>query len=174
VQNIDAFVETIPPQNDKWVFAVSDDIIDDTTSADSTELIVHELGHLVSYESVVGVPAPAISDCDNYFNTHGCPSENSYLKQFTNQFWSSSDIARVEQANKTDDPIKEANKYYKTHKSEFVSDYAASAPEEDFSESFMYYILNNQTSGNLAQQKVNFFSRFAEIENIQREIEKNI
>lgn len=171
---IDAFVETIPPLHDKWVFAVSADILSDTTSEESTELIVHELGHLVSYESIVGLPAPAISSCVDYFNTHGCPVENSYLKQFVNQFWSSSDLARVEDTNQSDDAIKETDKYYKSHKSEFVSDYAASAPEEDLAESFMYFIFSKPVKGELAKRKVNFFYKYPDLVEMKTDIQSVI
>ncbi|MEY3783830.1 MAG: hypothetical protein RLZZ230_152 [Candidatus Parcubacteria bacterium] len=168
---IDAFVETVPPTNDTWLFAVADDILTDSTSVESTELIVHELGHLVSYEQIVGIPTPSYTSCHNYFSSRGCPAENSYLVQFTNHFWSDTDLTRISQFNNREDTIDAASLYYKKHPSQFVSDYAAFSPEEDFSESFMYFIFNKPTSGTTAKQKLNFFAQYPELVNMRNEIQ---
>lgn len=170
----DAFVETLPPKHEYWQFSVNEEIINDEDSDSNTELIVHELAHIISYEEISGVPRPAQTTCAEYFSVHGCPAKNSYLSQFVDKFWSDSDLSRASQFAEAADPLEEAYSYYDKHENEFVTDYAASSPEEDFSESFMYFVLGESVKRKtIASQKVDFFNQYLYLLEVQNEIREN-
>jgi hypothetical protein len=170
----DAFVETIPPKHDYWSYSVNDEIIKDQDSEANTELIIHELAHLVSYEDILGLVEPGQTSCKDYFKIHGCPAENSYLSKFVDEFWSTSDLGRAEWFAEAEVSFEEVYYYYKKHENEYVTGYAASSPEEDFSESFMFFVLDDFTKrGTTAQEKIDFFNRFTEMVPIKEEINEN-
>lgn len=168
--DFDAFVETLPPKHDYWLYAVNERMLEDVTTEWNTELIVHELAHIVSYDSLSGKTSLANQSCDAYFELHGCPPEGSYLSLFVDDFWSSSDLVRAEEFAEANDDYKSAYEYYNEHASNYVSDYAAVAPEEDFAESFVYYMLDDIPSGRVARQKVDFFGQFSNLTKIRSKI----
>jgi len=68
---------------------------------------------------------------------------------FTEQFWSQ----------------------YSKNGQNYVSEYAMLSAEEDFAESFMYFVLDLRPErGNTAREKIRFFSQYDEFEQIQRDI----
>lgn len=162
----DAFVETLPPRHDAWVYAAHEDMLADPTSAVNTELIVHELAHVVGYDEIAGVPRPTTQTCVDYFDHHGCPLANSYLSVFVDRFWSAADLDRAETFATGESSSVE---YYKTHKSAYVSDYAASGPEEDFAESFMYFVLGKESRGEAAE-KVAFFGTYPALRTLRADV----
>lgn len=166
----DAFVETIPPLHQSWLYAVHEDMLDELRTSWNTELIVHELGHLVSYELVLDSTSSGTYKCNEYFDIHGCPVENSYLGQFVATFWDDSDLARAQRFAQGVDSQALAYDYYDNHNSQFVSDYAAIGPEEDFAESFMYFILDEVSPRGEASEKVAFFEQYDDMRSIRDEI----
>lgn len=167
-----AFVETIAPAHDFWTFAVSADLIGEQDSDLSTELIVHELAHLISYESVAGVPLPKTASCHEHFRRRGCPKDNSYLAQFVKMFWNDADLDQALQFKKATDSLQEADSYYLTRADDYVSGYAALSPEEDFAESFAQFALAIQSpTGVVANQKIAWFTQFADLQAIKHSLE---
>jgi hypothetical protein len=164
-----AFVQTIPPDHDQWSFAIGTDLLGRENTESNTILIVHELAHIISYESIVSVPLPSNASCHVYFQTRGCPKKNSYLAIFTETFWSSADLDRALQFTQRSDAMSAADEYFHSTDNQYVSGYAAMNPEEDFAESFAQYALSrgNQT-GSLVSEKVWWFEQFAELQNIRQ------
>jgi len=152
----DAFVETVPPQHEKWLYAVSNDIIDDPLAEWNTELIIHELAHLVAYETILNVPKYTYI-CEAYFLRHGCPTSDSYLRAYVRTFWSVADLQRADHFAIATEA---AGEYFAHHQTEFVSEYAATSPEEDFAESFMHFMLGKSVTGKVAQEKITFFAQY--------------
>lgn len=167
----DAFVETVPPRHDTWAYAINSDVVGDPLDEIAAELMVHELAHIVGYDAIPGVPLPANTDCHPYFERTGCPAENSYLAAFTERFWSEADLARAETYFDTDDLIDTVEEFYETNELDYVTAYAASSPEEDFAESFMFYILGQRApDGGEAAAKTDFFGEYEVMRDIRREI----
>lgn len=164
-----AFVETIPPEHEVWMYAIDKDSLDRPDSVLSIELMVHELGHMVSYEEILGVPKPAQTNCNTYFKLYGCPAANSFLAKFVSEFWSSANLNRVADSAK----LKNSYNYYLKNKDEYVTDYAATSPEEDFSETFMYFVLDISTSGKESQRKIDYLASFPAINSLKNEIIAN-
>lgn len=167
---IDAFVETMPPRHTKWIYAVSEGVIDEPLAAWNTELIVHELAHLIAYEKILNSEVTNVS-CEPYFLRHGCPPADSYLRAYVTQFWDSSDLKRAERFA---DNQAVAYNYHDDHADEYVSEYAALSPEEDFAESFMYFVLEKPTSGSLAKKKVAFFEEYMTMLGVKQEVTESL
>jgi len=155
----DAYVETIAPLHETWQYAIHADMLARPNSAANTELIIHELAHIISYEEIIGVPKPATQNCAEYFSTFGCPAENSFLNQFVRSFWSTTDLERAQRFARNES-LDKVSRYYELNQTQYVTDYAASSPEEDFAESFVYFILGIPVRGDGAQEKVAFFAQY--------------
>ncbi len=166
----DAFVETIAPKHETWSYAVSDDALEEVGTTANLELVIHEIAHIISYEAVVGEPSPSNVDCHSYFKTRGCLPGNTYLDEFVDEFWSATDLNRALSFSRASDQGDAAYDYYEDHQSEYVSDYAAVSPEEDFAESFMFYILDYDSAGSEAMDKIDFFDSFVDLRFIKQEI----
>jgi hypothetical protein len=100
---------------------------------------------------------------DPFSITNSCPARDSYLGEFVRQFWSDADLER---AAERDSYRASVQHYYRTE-DEFVSEYAAQNPEEDFAESFMYFVLDISGSGGVAKEKVDFFRDDEEVQRIK-------
>lgn len=166
----DAFVETLPPEHDEWAYAVNEEVIDDASADYNTELIVHELAHIVGYDEVPGTARPASSNCHAYFRRTGCPLQNSYLGRFAARFWDAAGLERALSYTDEEDPTERAEEHYDDHELDFVTSYAAVSPEEDFAESFMFYMLEPRPKGGEARAKVEFFDAFEEFQNMRSEV----
>lgn len=170
----DAFVETLPPSHEFWSYATHQDMLSHVDSDANTELIVHELAHIVSYEEIIGVANAANQVCVGYFKRLGCPSSNSYLKKFIADFWSDDDLERAEDLLLESDYYETAYNYYLEHDTEFVSDYATVAPEEDFAETFAFFVLDIPVAGTIAQRKIDFMKNHSELNLFRLEIRENL
>lgn len=169
----DAFVETIAPEHETWTYAVSEDVLNEVGEVSNFELVVHELAHIISYQPVAGLARPAQISCHEYFKRQGCLSGNMYLDEFVDEFWSSTDLNRAIQFQRVGDTSEEVIAHYDAHADEYVSDYAAFNPEEDFAESFMHFVMDYETlPGSEAEAKINFFDSFNEIRTIKADIKE--
>lgn len=165
----DAYVETLPPQHETWLFAVNEAALGEVGTEASDELIFHELAHLISYDTIAGLAVPATQDCHEYFARTGCLAEDMYLHAFTDTFWSDADLDRALGFSQDADPLESAYEYYERNDRRYVSDYAALSPEEDFAESFAVYVTDPfLLDGSLRSRKVWWFDQFSELEEIQR------
>lgn len=66
---------------------------------------------------------------------------------------------------------------YTDNEDDFVNDYAATNPEEDFAESFMYFVLYDwpeEDSVYLYDKKILFFTQFPELVELADTIVANI
>lgn len=168
--SFDAFVETVPPMHTTWLYAVHEATLDQPSAQWNTELMVHELAHIISYDSAGLKVSQSAATCASYFKRYGCPAAQAYLQLFANEFWTTADLTRVEQWSNRASIGDVADRYYKTHKTDFVSSYAAGGPEEDFAESFMFFVFDIPVTGEIAQRKVDFFTQFADLRAVKSEI----
>ena len=170
-QGFDAFVETLPPTHSKWAYAVNSDVIDEVDTEYTTELIVHELAHVLSYDEILGVPSSAIAECRAYFKKNGCPKDNSYIIAFADAFWTTADLNRTTRFLTQSKPSEAAYDYYDFHADQYVSGYAALSPEEDFAESFAAYVTDSEVKRNtLSSQKTWWFDQFVELREVKASI----
>lgn len=169
----DAFVETLPPEHDSWLYGISEEMFEYTDSDANTELVIHELAHIVGYEEITGLAKPASQTCNSYFKQYGCPSKNSYLAQFVSNFWSEDELSRAKDFARSNNISTLAYEYYLTSETQYVSDYAVVSPEEDFAETFMFFVLGLEVRDGVVQDKINFMNSFPELRSIQSDILEN-
>lgn len=169
--SFDAFVETIPPRHEQWLFAVHEDMLAEVATAGNTELIVHELAHIVAYEQITGSAASDQWSCHPYFTKHGCPPERSYLSRFVSTFWTDADLAQVSKRQAQTGGV---GAFYAAHETDFVTEYAATSPEEDFAESFMHYVLDMKPPRGVARDKVDFFAEYPEMQALRAAIRQGL
>ena len=166
-----AFVETVPPDHVGWSFAINTDLLGNERTESSRELIVHELAHIVSYESLPSMPLTASAYCHTYFRNRGCPKSNSYLAAFAEEFWETTDLNRAKEFRGQEDAIDIAYDYYEENEDNYVSGYAALSPEEDFAESFAQYVVTRKPRANTeASKKVWWFDQFSDLKKIRSSI----
>ncbi|WP_413363045.1 hypothetical protein [Lysinibacillus sp. 3P01SB] len=112
---------------------------------------LHELAHLLSLTpEEVDYSLPERYCWTNYTEEGGCFYEDSYLYQFYGRFW----LLDYE----------ETSEY-------FLSEYATTHEQEDFAESFMYFVLYPKPEGStVADQKILFFYEFEEMVMLRAEL----
>jgi hypothetical protein len=167
-QDFDGFVETVPPyREDTWRLGVNESIFELTpTSALVEELFIHEFAHIISYESIIGRVEPQNTTCHEYFSALGCPPANSYLTDFVEEFWNDEDLDALGAYTNIDDVWTK-----RELREDFVSDYAATSPAEDFAESFTAFVLDGRSSGNeLVDEKINYFYQYENFLDLRTQI----
>lgn len=141
--NILAFVRQENDELTKWRMVLD---LKDAFDADGNYIddfdttIVHEFAHLLSLN------AGQMQKKSNgtYENEEGILAEKAYLNQFYQEFWQ--DIkADFDEIVDPNDP-ETAYDFYDKYADQFVSDYAATNPEEDFAETFRVFVYSNKPS----------------------------
>jgi len=178
-------------QSDPSTWSLQVDIADISDPYNLTFTLIHEYGHLLTLGPDQVPPSLAIfnnpedediyfqeaSACPNYFPGEGCAEADSYIDDFYNEFWL--DISEEwNQVNleEDDDAYYEAlDAFYAKYADQFVTDYAATNPEEDIAESWTFFVLSPEPEGNtIADQKILFFYRYPELVELRTEILKNV
>jgi hypothetical protein len=128
------------------------------------------------------VQEKAAACAPNYYDdASGCMKDNSYMNKFFQEFWVDiypsfkwffefDDYDKFEDHNVL---------FYKKYKTQFVTEYAATNPSEDFAESFMVFVLKEKPAKSTADfihkdQKILFFYDFPELVEIRDFIRNNL
>jgi hypothetical protein len=152
-----------------------------------TYTLVHEYGHLLSLNTDQ-IPASDFSYgwtqnsavCKQLSTPDGCSKPDSYINQFYQYYW----MDLLDEWEKTvDQPSMKSpdesdafvQKFYNNHSQRFVDDYAATNINEDFAETFMYFVLlpKPPAIGSL-NQKILFFYKFPELVALRQQMIQNI
>lgn len=165
-----------------WLFSVNfADIYDgNELKSDINATLIHEFAHILSLEH--SQHRKEDEDLSNqYAYESAVLSRDSYLDKFYQKFWL--DIIDEQKSllgeeKYSEEKLENLMSFYDTYQNQFVSDYAAFNPMEDFAESFYMFVLNDQPIGDLIKdQKVKFFYEFPELvsmrDDIRRSISKN-
>ena len=119
-----------------------------------------------------------ISCTPNYFSYGaGCLKEKSYLNLFFQKFWIDTHIGFKPffEFDNHNEFLEHNAQFYAKYQDQFVSDYAALNPEEDFAESFSAFILKEKpTKSTITDQKILFFYEFPEMIKIRDFIRSNL
>ena len=111
--------------------------------------IAHEIGHLISLDRSE-VSAPASDQCPTYDTLTGCLRPGALLTRFTDQTWSDATYDAWWRADGVKDEAqrqRQLDRFYATHRAQFVTWYAATSPEEDLAETFAYWCVHGPTGG---------------------------
>jgi hypothetical protein len=164
----EGFVETVPPYRaDTWRLGLNSLIFDFAVTAhETTELFIHEFSHIVSYEVIPGRLEPANSTCHALYDDFGCPPANSFLADFTEEFWPERALDALLTVG-----TGETLWSQRDSKEQFVSEYASSHPAEDFAESFTVFVLADRPTGaRVFEQKVEYFYQFEKLIDLRNAI----
>ncbi|MCH4887972.1 hypothetical protein EZV73_10330 [Acidaminobacter sp. JC074] len=133
------------------------------------ETIVHEFGHLLTLN------ASQMQEKSNgtYENEEGILAKTSYLNEFYQKFWPEikDDFDKIVDPNNPDT----AYEFYEKYQNHFVTDYAATNPEEDIAESFRLFVCFDKPEGNeIKDQKVKWFYQFDDMVKLRETIRTNL
>jgi hypothetical protein len=122
--------------------------------------LVHEYAHVFSFgPGEFDRKAPS---CDTFEVIEGCAEPDSYLWAFYDAFWTGYD--EHPDLENVDPDI--AYEFYLANEEDFVSDYAATNIGEDFAESFMTFVLEDDWSTDtdtVTGAKLEFFTQYPEL-----------
>ena len=178
-----------PDQPGEWTIAV--DIQDAQELPTLAATLIHETAHLFSlgpaqvetYLPLFEHPQDAAlfaqgdAACETYFVHEGCSLPDSHLNQFFNSFWVGiydewSEIPRDEDFEAR---TRLLVKFHDRHADEFVSPYAATSPEEDLAESFLYFVLSSDPiGGSPAEDKIRFFQQFPGLVELRQQMRNSL
>lgn len=194
LENIMAYVEPACDEDEtadlsSWTLAVdlvdSHDHLGRLRSHELSETVVHEFGHLLSLNSsqARALNSEEAGDPDwmehwdfgKSYRSYDCVSlEDSYLNRFFHEFWSAEQVKEWFALDGEEDEeawfaaLSDLSIRYHT---DFVSDYAMTNVEEDFAESFTWFILYDKPEGELvSHHKILFFYDFPELVAMRDEI----
>lgn len=185
--SLGAVVQTDDPHT--WSLEL--DLMDAAGFPELSTTLVHELGHLLSLNDGQIVTDTEVfyhpddwqlyeqaqAACATYFLYGGCSKPDSYLNAFFTGFWLENYGAWLEIDSISDDDRREEaiHDFYHDHVDEFVSDYAATSPEEDLAESFTNFVFNPAPTGDtLLEQKVLFFQRYPELVTLREQLQRSL
>lgn len=149
------------------------DVLDSENIATLSTTLVHEFGHLITLgASQIKYYADT---CNFYMASDGCSNEDSYVNKFYSQFWWNRADEWEKLAKPDEDGVVDedgAYSFYENHPDEFVSDYAATHPEEDIAESWTYFIYSDVPKGDtVMDQKIRFFYMFPDLVEMRRKMQ---
>ncbi len=183
--NLLAAVAQTGSDPERWALEV--DILDTEDRLNLTYTLVHEFAHLLTLNPSQVTPSlpvfenpenddiylSEVSVCPDYFPGEGCALPGSYINQFFNRFWSDlhtewQDVNLIE-----DDEAYYAalDDFYYAHEDRFLTDYAATNPEEDIAEAFSFFVLAPRPEGaSIAEEKMLFFYDYPELVSMRDQI----
>ncbi len=149
-----------------WYFAIDLADVTATFSDDAVATIVHEFAHIVALNETQ--LSFYTEECTTYEIEEGCAETDSYLLEWVDMFWY--DDAFIAHEMDSNALVGEAQEdavidFYALYEEDFVSEYAATNPIEDFAESFALFVLSNKPSriNTTADEKIAFFYNFSEL-----------
>lgn len=171
--DVGAYVETTIPYTNDWRYGVSEDEVQEDPESDaSIELMVHEFAHIFSFDQVFTLNQ-FDSDCHSYFEDDLCYRKGTYLGDFIAEFWNYQMLTDLESV-KEGVGLTQAE-FYEQYADQFVSDYAATDPAEDFAESFVWYAYGRiAPRGSVADMKIEFFDRYPYVQDLAKDIESEL
>ncbi len=174
---------------ERWVLSV--DIADTQDKLYLIYTFIHEFAHLLTLGPDQVIPSLPVFEnpdddhiyfaeagaCPDYFPGEGCSQPDSYINAFFTQFWA--DIHEEWQGINLieDDAIyyDVLDKFYAAHRDRYLTAYAATNPEEDIAESFIFFILAPIPTGeNIAEEKILFFYGYPELVSLRDQIMQGI
>jgi len=184
-----AAVSQIQANANRWDLQV--DIADLGNTYDLTFTLLHEFGHLLTLGPDQVPPSDAVfnnpenndiylqevSACPNYFPGEGCANPDSYINAFYSQFWTDihDEWNEINLEEDEDSRNEKLDSFYLKYQDRFVTGYAATSPEEDIAESWSFFVLGPEPSGDtIADEKILFFHQYPELVELRANILSNL
>lgn len=177
-----AFVEPNEAAPTTWIIVL--DPADSVNKDDFIYTLIHEYGHVLTlndrqvpfdetaYFDESGEAALDAEDaCGTFFTGEGCAQSTSYISAFFDRFWHDiyDELPYPDEDGFVDED--ELDDFYSRYADRFVTDYAATNPGEDITESWTHFVLNEKPAGTtVAEQKILFFYDYPELVELRQEI----
>ena len=166
--------------NNEWELVIDPvDILKNGQMFDSQDFIytlVHEFGHLLALNKTqVDYNNYDENTCNTHLLSEGCLYQNSYSYQYYLKFWDGKLFDEC--YNNVDGGSEDAVQYfYDEYPNNFVTEYAATDPDEDIAESFANFVLREKPTFDtlIKDQKEDFFYTYTNLLNIRQKIRDNI
>lgn len=138
--------------------------------------VVHEYGHAVAQNNTqIDVNR---EDLGTFILPDGRLEESSYLYAFYKSYW----VAQYDDAlarRGIEDPQDNRDaqlKFFNENQDEFITDYATVTINEDFAESFAYFVLSSEIPDEklVKYDKLRFFYQYDEMVQMREEMRRNI
>jgi hypothetical protein len=177
-----------PSLRDEGYWRVGFDLLDSDYPPYLADSLVHETAHVLTlntsqvpfeqdkyyyYDEKEGF----FRGCEQYAVDGGCSLPDSYINLFYQRFWKDSyaewwEIEQEAQAAETPDEYYEVmERFYDEHSDWFINSYAATDIVEDMAESFAFFALNPQPSGDaIYEQKIAFYYDFPELVEYRQQV----
>lgn len=127
--------------------------------------LVHEYAHVFSFGP--GEFNRKAVECATFEVIEGCAELDSYLWAFYDAFWAG--YSEHPDLDNVDADL--AYDFYLDHEEDFVSDYAATNIGEDFAESFMTFVLEDEWSADtVTGAKLEFFTQYPELVDLREQM----
>ena len=182
-------VEQTPNNPARWILET--DIADSLDTKNLAFTLLHESGHLLTLNSSQVPPDlpvfdnpnsartrdRAIAACGTYFPGEGCSLATSYVNNFFDKFWNDlygewSGIDRIDDPDRRDARL---HSFYRKYNEQFVDSYAATSPVEDIAETWAYFVLSAQPSGqSILDQKMSFFYAYPHLATLRQQIRSGL
>ena len=167
-ENTLAYVIQDELEYDKWILGIDYNDYENGDYNEFLSTIIHESAHILSLNKNQ-VDYENYENCNTYLIDEGCLKKNSYLFNFYDIFWKGEFFNEHNEIKDDEDSLYEFYEYYSD---EFVTEYAASDPLEDFAESFTYFILKSKKLeiAEIKDEKINFFYQYPELVEVRKSI----
>lgn len=182
VDNTLAHVTPDEDDTSKWWLGV--DVLDAEPVETLVTTMLHEYAHIITLgsshlemdneilfaEEDDPIHESKAQQCPTLFvDGMGCVYEHSYLYEFYQQFWLDIEDDWRERNVRYDED--ELSAFFADYEDQFVTEYAATSPEEDIAESWSYFILWAQIDPyDIWEEKVMFFHQYPELIELRAEI----
>ncbi len=178
-----AWVDRSWDRPEEW--RVGFDILDSDYPLYLADSLIHETGHLITLntsqvpfdETMIFTGKQDHPKCKNFIMTEGCSLPDSYINLFYQRFWKDlyEEWWEVDQEAQNAESYEEYQSmlepFYREHRDEFITRYAATNIIEDLAETWTYFVLNPKPDGNdVAMKKVIYFYDFPELVDLRGEI----
>ncbi len=163
--------------NITWTISVDlDDTLDEENQEflpESIKTLIHEMSHIISLNST---QMGGDENDDSFYTVQeGMLKKDAYLSVFYNKFWINHIDEHKKYSEEKNTNVDNEDSFYNKYKDEFVSDYAATNPVEDFAESFAYFVINDKPiDENIKSKKLLFFYDYPEFIKMRDDIRNNI
>ena len=160
---------------DTWRLSLNVAEVDPGDRDELYDALVHEFGHIISLNDGEIDTDVDQFECDTFYLPEGCLKEKSYLFDFIQRFWTPELIDLSDDAALSNDPEEAVEDYYKDNKDQFVTEYAATNPAEDWAETFVDYLLYEKPTGlDVKEQKNLWFYNQPELVRLANRILRNL
>lgn len=159
-----AYVEN-EEDSPKFLMAVNEPMHLGTDKLERDLTIVHEFMHMLVLEQAKNIDYNDNSKpiCNGTIDEDFCFKNNSIYHSFITNFWTKSDLANYNNSN-----------FYEKNQNRFVTEYAASSPHEDISESFAYWVISDKISKDIIGDKQSFFGKYSNLVALKAHIRRAI